>query len=44
MGGDRVRIQATRKKREHGCCPGLGISLGTGMEKWERRTGKGKVV
>ena len=32
------------KKREPGWWPGQGIPLGTGMEKWEETSGKGKVV
>ena len=42
MSGDKVGGGHKRTgKRER---PGLGISLGTGMEKWEGTSRKGKVV
>jgi hypothetical protein len=37
-------ISDPERTENPGCCPGQGIPLGTGMEKWEETSGKGKVV
>lgn len=37
-------VKRPGKTRESECCPGQGMALGTGMEKWEESSGKGKVV
>ena len=43
MSGERVGEELRDRERQ-GCCPGQGMALGTGMEKWEESSGKGKVV